>query len=211
MKLYDITAAVHAGMLVYPGDPEVSVERLGSGSDSGVRVSRLCLGTHTGTHIDPPLHFIEGGAAVDDIPLELLIGPAQVVWSGSDVIGREFLESADIKADRLLFKTKNSGLMAGPFEKEYACLDEGAAGWLVENGVRLVGMDYLSVERFDADAVHRLLLGNGVVILEGLDLTGVDPGIYELICLPLRIRGGDGAPARVVLREREIKGAGWGQ
>lgn len=205
MTIYDVTASVHPAMPVYPGDPEVAVERVSSiagGSSANVSIYRL--GSHTGTHVDPPLHFIEGGMAVDELPLDVLIGPALVVESGRGVIDREFLESAGIGgASRVIFKTGNSGLMAkARFHEDFTHLSPDAAAYLVELGVRLAGIDYLSIERFKSPdhEVHKTLLGAGVVVLEGLDLSGVKPGEYELICLPLKVKGGDGAPARVVLR-----------
>ncbi len=205
MKLFDVTADIRPGMVVYPGDPEVDVRRLSSiaGGESS-NVSVYTLGSHTGTHVDPPRHFIEGGTAVDALPLEVLIGPALVLETGESVIDRRFLESSGIGgAKRILFKTSNSGLMSkAEFQEDFVHLSPDAAACMVETGVRLVGIDYLSVERFDSPSneVHRTLLGAGVVVVEGLDLSEIEPGEYELICLPLKVSGGDGAPARVVLR-----------
>lgn len=205
-KIYDITMGVHDGMLVYPGDPDVSVRRVKKIEDgSSANISELCMGSHTGTHVDPPFHFIPAGGKVDAMPLDAMIGEAVVVQAPGEHIDRKFIEGAGLSgAERVLFKTKNSTLGLGPpFREDFTHLTPDAARRLVEMGVRLVGIDYLSIEKFhSADhAVHRLFLDNGVVIVEGLDLSGVEPGRYELICMPLKVLGGDGAPARAVLVE----------
>jgi arylformamidase len=205
-KIHDITMGIHDGMLVYPGDPGVSVRRVNKiGINSSANISELCMGSHTGTHIDPPFHFNPEGKKADALPLDALIGEAAVVQAPGERIDRVFIEGSGVQgAARVLFKTKNSVLGLGPpFREDFSHLTPDAAACLVEMGVKLVGIDYLSVEKFhSADhAVHHLLLDNGVVILEGLDLSGVEPGRYELICLPLKITGGDGAPARAVLLE----------
>ena len=205
MKIYDVSVSVSPDMHVYPGDPKVSVERTAELSKGDVaNVSFLKFGTHTGTHIDAPSHFIDGTMTVDQIPLNLLIGRAKVVEISSATITRAALEEIDLAEDaRVLFKTRNSYLWREPeFVKEFVHMTKEAAELIVENGIKVVGIDYLSVEKFDFESpdVHRILLGSGAVIIEGLDLSEVEPGNYELICLPLKIEGGDGAPARVVLR-----------
>ncbi len=205
MKIYDVSVSVSPDMHVYPGDPKVSVERTAEISKGDVaNVSFLKFGTHTGTHIDAPSHFIDGTMTVDQIPLNLLIGRAKVVEISSTTINRQSLEEIDFAEDaRVLFKTRNSYLWREPeFVKEFVHMTKEAAELIVENGIKVVGIDYLSVEKygFDQPDVHRTLLSNGAVIIEGLDLSEVEPGDYELICLPLRIENGDGAPARVVLR-----------
>jgi len=179
------------------------VARIAEGSRSNV--SRITLGTHTGTHVDPPIHFIPDGKAVDELDLEVLIGPALVV----DMRGRSAITIADLEAtipagvERLLFKTDNSRLWArgGEFTPDYVALTAEAAHWLVARGLKLVGTDYLSVERYGDPhpGAHSMLLGAGVIIVEGLNLLDVQPGLYQLICLPLKIAQGDGAPARAVL------------
>lgn len=181
-------------MAVWPGDPPVLVEPLSRVEAGDVAaVSRLALGTHTGTHVDPPAHFLAGGATVDQLPLDVLVGPAVVAdLTGGGPIDAARLEALGL-ADgtvRLLLKTSATEGLLTP---------DGAA-WLVERGVRLVGADTLSIEpATDNYPVHRCLLGAGVIIVEGLDLTAAAPGRYQLVCLPLRIAGGDGAPARAVL------------
>lgn len=205
MKFYDISVPISPAMHVYPGDPAVAVEETMRMSRGDVaNVTRMRLGTHTGTHVDAPHHFIDGAMSVDQIPLNLLVGRARVVEITSPVITAAVLGELDFTADaRLLFKTRNSYLWREQsFVKEFVHLTKDAAEHLVENGIKLVGIDYLSVEKFGFDQpdVHRTLLSNGTIVVEGLDLSEVEPGDYELICLPLRIQSGDGAPARVVLR-----------
>jgi arylformamidase len=205
MKFFDITMPIYQGQTVYPGDPEVLIAPVSSiSSGDGTNVSRLTLSTHTGTHLDPPRHFHDRGKSVDHVPLELLIGTVLVVdLPEAREIGAAELQALPLAGvERLLLKTGNSLLWESEaFSRDYACLNESGARYLRETGVKLVGIDYLSIERFDGDgAVHRLLLDHGVIILEGLNLTGVPGGHYELICLPLRIKGGDGAPVRAVLR-----------
>jgi arylformamidase len=195
--IIDISRPIGPDTPVWPGDPPVLIEpvaRLEAGDPAAV--SRLGLGTHTGTHVDPPAHFIAGGVTVDALPLDVLVGPAVVAdLSGAPSIDAGALEALTLPpgTTRVLLKTA-SGVADG------GALTAGGARWLVEHGVGLVGVDTLSVEpATDEYPVHRILLGAGVVIVEGLDLTGADPGRYQLVCLPLRITGGDGAPARAVL------------
>ncbi len=194
-RMYDITRPIEAGMEVYPGDPDVVLTRVSdvlSGDDANV--SAISLGTHTGTHVDPPSHLFPGGKGADELPLDALVGPAAVV-AAPGAIDMEFLSGLGLEGvQRVLFKTRGGG---------EGWLDEAAAGYLAGLGVRLVGIDTLSVDGPGESRLpaHRALLSGGVVVLEGLDLDDVPPGTYELICLPLRIRGGDGAPARAVLRE----------
>lgn len=191
----DISLPIGPEMPVWPGDPRVVVEPISRVEDGDVAaVSRLALGTHTGTHVDPPAHFVPGGLTVDGLPLELLVGPAVVIdAAGGAPIDARLLEALGVPPGtaRLLLRTQAAtGLVT---------LD--GAEWLVDRGVRLVGVDTLSIEpETDDYPVHRVLLGGGVIIVEGLDLTAAPPGPYELLCLPLRVAGGDGAPARAVLR-----------
>jgi arylformamidase len=203
VALIDISVPIRERMPVYDGNPGVRLERVLSIADGeSANVSRLELGLHTGTHIDAPLHFFEGGAGAETLPLEPLVGRAYVA-DGSALAGPidgTALEACRIPADaeRVLLKTPNSSLWArDEFTRDFIRLDGGGARWVVDHGLRLIGIDYLSI---GDEAAHRTLLGAGVVALEGLDLRAVDPGWYELICLPLEIVGGDGAPARALLR-----------
>lgn len=191
--IWDVSVPIHPGMPSWPGDPPVAVEaasRVAAGD--AYNVSALRLGSHTGTHVDPPSHFIDGAAAVDDLPLDVLIGEALVVEAGAGPVTMAGVEALGLAgATRVLLK--------GPS----VCLSPGAAGWLVDHGVRLVGVEALSVEPEDSPGfpTHWTLLSAGVVVVEGLDLSAVPPGRYRLVCLPLRLRGGDGGPARAVLLE----------
>jgi arylformamidase len=202
VSLLDVTIPIRNGMPVYDQNPGVRLERARSIADGDVvNISRLDLGVHTGTHVDAPVHFIDDGAGVEAIEPEVLIGEAHVVDAMSldaDITG-EALESLDLPdgAERLLFKTPNSRLWdLDTFTRDFIRFLESGAVALLERGVRLVGIDYLSI---GDEAAHRMFLGNGVVPLEGLDLRLVDPGRYRLYCLPLNLVGSDGAPARVFL------------
>lgn len=208
-RIIDISVPIHPDMVVWAGDPAVVLERVKSMADGAHdNVSRIDFGVHTGTHVDAPVHFLADGAGVDEVPLDALIGPALVV--DATAVDRHL--DADLLSDlaipdgvqRVIFKTRNSELWASDrFETDFLAITEDGARWLVDLGVRLVGMDYLSVApRGRSVPTHRVLLEAGVAILEGADLRGVEPGEYELICAPLRIVGADGAPARALLVRR---------
>ena len=205
-KLLDVTVPLRQGIPTFPGNPEFAFEPIKRIADGGSsNVSRLVLGTHTGTHVDAPKHFIETGAGVDELPLNLLIGRARVVdINKRGPITPEDLAAAGLREDlRVLLRTPNSALWnSAVFHEDYAHLTEGAARYLVEQGVKLVGIDYLSIEQFKKPGApaHRALLSSGVIIIEGLNLAEAEAGMYELYCLPLPVTGGDGAPARVVLK-----------
>ena len=200
----DISLSIGSGLAVWPGDPPVLVEPVSrvedgdAGSPQVGAVSRLVLGTHTGTHVDPPAHFLPGGATVDELPLDVLVGPAVVAdLTGGGPIDAARLEGLRLPNGtvRLLLKTAAAAGVAST-----GALTPDGADWLVARGVQLVGADTLSIEPPTGDyPVHRRLLGAGVIIVEGLDLNGAASGRYQLVCLPLRITGGDGAPARAVL------------
>lgn len=204
---FDISLPVKSGMLTWPGDEEVLLERtLSLERGDPCNLSRLRMGLHAGTHLDAPLHFLPRGEDIASMPPEAGIGPARLVEiPGNRVIGRVDLEPfSPRRGERLLLKTLNSrdSWWERPFDPHYAHLDPGAAAYLAERGILLLGVDYLSVGPFGerAGEVHRLLLEAGIWILEGLDLGAVEPGDYELICLPLRVANGDGSPARAILR-----------
>ena len=209
MKLYDITVPFSTELPVYPGDPAVQIKQVASLAAGDIcTVSHLSFGSHTGTHVDPPAHFVAGAATLDELSLDVLIGPARVVDVGEiSAIDVATIDAANLAGvERVLFKTRNSRLWqagAHAFEKGFVYLETDAAERLVELGVKLVGIDYLSIEKFNFEqpTTHYALLGNNVVIVEGLNLTDVAAGEYELICLPMKIKNGDGGPARVVLRE----------
>jgi arylformamidase len=208
MRIYDVTVPLSSEVPTFPGDPPFEMQRVSRiGEGSPYALARLAMGSHSGTHVDAPSHFLGDGATVDELPLEILLGKARVVdLSVSEKVERLDLEALDLSDDlRVLIKTRMSGqLRHRGFQEDYTYLTPDAAVYLAQIGIKLVGIDYLSIERFgSADyASHRALLGAGVVIVEGLDLSEVEPGEYEMACLPLRIVGADGSPARVVLRTR---------
>ena len=206
-RLLDVSVTLTPGMPVYPGNPDFEcapVHRIADGHSSNH--SRLVMGTHTGTHVDAPLHFFDGRPGVDQLPLELLIGRARVIdlpYRGG--ITDAHLAAAGLRDDlRILLRTPNSALWNthDGFHTDYTYLTEAGARFLVDQGVKVVGVDYLSVEQFKKPGApaHHALLGSGVVIIEGLNLSEAEEGPYEMYCLPLRIANGDGAPARVVLK-----------
>lgn len=211
MRIYDISVPISAATPTYPGDPGIEITQWAALAEGdSANVSLLHFGAHTATHADAPAHFIEGASRVDKLPLDTLIGPARVVLipDEADAITASHINALDIEgATRVLFKTRNSAFwsnMSAGFRKDFTSIAPDAARVLVELGVRLVGIDYLSVEQFHPRQyeTHEILLSNHIVIIEGLDLREVSAGSYELICLPLKITGGtgDGAPARAVLR-----------
>ena len=214
MPIYDVTVPLSNDLPGWPGDPEIQIRdwRTLSNGD-GANVSMLNFSAHSGTHVDAPAHFIEGAAKVETLPLEVLIGEAQVIEvpDGCHAIDEEFvLAHCALGITRLLFKTRNSAFWSEPkleFRTDFTYLDLNAATKLVQQGAKLIGIDYLSIEKFSQEnhETHHALLSHGVIILEGLNLSDVPAGKYELICLPLRLRSnkGDGAPARVVLRTLE--------
>lgn len=212
MRIFDISVGIKAGETpVYPGDPGIEIRQHAAiARGDAANVSLLHFGAHTATHVDAPAHFIEGGRTVSELSLDVLIGAARVVRVADDV--RE-IDAGTVGSliprgtERVLFKTRNSEFWSesrGTFREDFTYITGTGASALVERGVRLVGIDYLSVEKFKSEnfETHLALLSQGVVIIEGLNLRGVDEGVYELICLPLKLTGGagDGAPARAILR-----------
>lgn len=202
-----MSVPVRTGMIVYHGDPEVRIERVTDISRGDLaNVSRMELGTHTGTHVDAPLHFIDGGPGAEQLPLDALIGPAVVADArgAAGDVDAAALAALDVPAgtERLLLRTRNEALWERDrFARDYVGVAEDAARALVEMGVRLVGIDYLSIApASDPAPTHATLLEAGVVVVEGLDLREAPSGHYDLVILPLRIEGGDGAPARALLR-----------
>jgi len=202
LEVFDVSVVVKPGMPIWDGDPGVRLQRiLAMASGGAANVSELCCGVHTGTHVDAPNHFIEGAPGVDSLDTAALVGPARVVdlRTVESLIDAAALSRVDLGgATRVLFKTRNSKLWERTdFEPDHVSIAPDGAQVLVSSGVRLVGIDYLSV---GSPETHRILLGAGVVCLEGLDLRAVEPGGYELFCGPIKLEGADGAPARVLLR-----------
>jgi arylformamidase len=206
----DISVPLRNGMPVWPGDRPFEISR-----DSDIslghtaNLSSYSTSAHVGTHMDAPLHFVDGGASIDRIPIDVLIGPARVVEiADPQLVRARDLEMHDLRPnERILFKTRNSSRdwASEKFTPDFVSIAPDAARHIAARRVALVGIDYLSVGAYageDGAEAHRALLGAGVWILEGLNLHGIDAGDYELVCLPLKIAGADGAPARAVLRHR---------
>jgi arylformamidase len=209
-KIYDITLTVTPGMVVWPGDPKVKLERVRKIEDgANSNVSEVAMSVHTGTHMDAPVHFLPGEKSIDTLPLDVLIGPAQVVQlpESCDLINSDVLAKADLDngVERVLFKTRNSSFwlnhdQAMVFQTGFVGISKDGAEFLVKHGVRLVGIDYLSISPYkNSRPTHEVLLKANMVILEGANLADVPAGHYQLICLPLKLGGSDGSPARAVL------------
>lgn len=204
-RVIDISVPNRVGMHAYPGDPMLAVEPVRRITTGDVcNLSLLTMGSHTGTHVDAPYHFLADGPRLGDVPLDRMVGEAVV----ADLRARPAVDAAALagtavrESDIVLCLTDNSRRWRAPdFQRDFTYLTEDAADWLVAHGVRAVGMDYLSIERFGSTdfPVHHRLLGAGVFVIEGLDLGAVDPGRYLLVCLPLKFPDLDGAPARAVL------------
>jgi arylformamidase len=209
MRVYDITLTISADMPVWPGDPLVGLERVAKMEDgANANVTHLSMSAHTGTHVDAPYHFLGGSApTVEFLPLNYLTGRAVVlhVPDEVDLITEPVLRRLEIppRTRRVILKTRNSKLWERnerDFQKDFVALSADAAEYLVRKGLKLIGIDYLSIAPFAQGlAAHRALLGAGIVILEGVDLSNVNPGRYTLYCLPLKLQGSDGAPARAIL------------
>ena len=210
MRIHDISITVTERIPTWPGDPLVSLQRAHSISKGdAANVSRLEAGVHTATHIDAPVHFIDGARGIDSLPLEALVGPCLVVAADppGTTLRPEDLPATD--ARRILFKTRNSRHWAAAddeFDEDFVAVGLDLAQELIRRGIQLVGVDYLSVEEFRAPfehPVHRALLEAGIVVLEGCNLSAVEPGEYQLYALPVKLGGSDGAPARAILVETE--------
>jgi arylformamidase len=209
MTIYDISLTYTEDLPTWPGDPTIQLKQIRSIKNGDTaNVTQLSMCVHAGTHIDAPVHFLGNGKTVEGIPLELMVGSAAVV----EIPCREIITAADIQAaqiptdvKRVLIKTSNSEYWASgnrKFQEDFIAPDEGAAKALVEMGMEVIGVDYLSVAPYnDPEPTHKILLEAGVLVIEGLDLSGVNPGEYTLLCLPLKIGGSDGAPARVLLMD----------
>jgi arylformamidase len=207
-KIYDITLTVTPGMVTWPGDPKVKLERVRKIEDgANANVSEVAMSVHTGTHMDAPFHFLPEGKTIDTLPLDVLIGPVQVIQlpDSCDVIDADVLAKAglDNGLERVLFKTRNSKYWVDQetiFQTGFVGIQVDGAEYLVRHGIRLVGIDYLSISPYKMSRpTHEVLLKASMVILEGANLSEVPAGHYQLICLPLKLGGSDGSPARAVL------------
>ena len=212
MKIHDVSLTVSPDLVVWPGDPSIHLERatkIEEGANANVSV--INMGVHSGTHVDAPYHFLPDGKGVDRLDLNVLVGQATVVELSDQVavINSQVLMDAQIPSgtERILFKTRNSHYWASGIEKfqpDFVGIDLDGARYLVEMGVKLVGMDYLSVSPYKKSRpTHEALLKQEIVIIEGLDLSGIKSGQYELLCLPIKLKGSDGSPARVLLIENQ--------
>jgi arylformamidase len=206
----DISVAVHEGMPVWPGDPGLRLERVMDQNNGDVcTLTRASMSAHTGTHMDAPLHFVRNSPTIEQMPIDATVGPARVIriLDGTAIHRAELLPHSIQPGERILFRTANSDLDWGtlPFNENFVFIARDAAEYLAERGVRTVGVDYLSVGGFRQDAVetHVALLGQGIWVIEGLVLAGIEPGHYELVCLPLKWVAAEGAPARAILRRVE--------
>jgi len=207
MRIYDVSLTISPELPVWPGDPSVVLQRVSKMEEGAeANVTRVEMGAHVGTHVDAPYHFLGAGAqTVEHLPLKDLSGRAYLLHLPRvDLITADVLEKADIppRTRRILFKTRNSDCWADnrpDFQTDFVGLSADAAQFLVERGFRLVGVDYLSIAPFTAVVpTHQILLAAGVIIVEGLDLSRVSQGRYTLYCLPLKLAGSDGAPARAI-------------
>lgn len=208
MRIIDVSLDISNETVSFPGDPKVEVKRVFDLKKGDIAtVSKLSLSSHTATHIDAPAHFIKDGLTVDKLPLEHLMGKVKIFEvPQDDRITRSFLEKKHIEKEKaIFFKTKNSQhLNSSKFYEKYTSLSLDAAEYLIEKGIKVVGIDYLSIEEYGSEEypVHKILLSHGVIVIEGLNLLDVREGDYEFIALPLRIKDCDGAPARVILVEK---------
>ena len=211
MKIFDISLTISPDLPIWPGDTPLELELVASmdeGADANV--SRLSAGLHIGTHVDAPHHFLNDGRTIEQLPLDVLVGPCYVsqLPDGIEAITAQALEGMSLPENmaRILFGTSNSRFWSRgetEFQEDFVAVAEDGAEWLVEHGIQLVGVDYLSIAPYhDSTSTHRVLLQAGVVILEGLDLSAVPRGFYDLYCLPLKLIGADGAPARAILIQK---------
>lgn len=208
-RFIDISVPLGPDMPIWPGSTSVQIQRTMRLDDGDqANVSRINCSVHAGTHIDAPQHYLEDGYTVDQVPLDVLMGPAVVAFLPDvDVITADILSAIELpdETKRLLLRTRNSDLWASgvtDFRKDYVALTSDAAQWLVDHHIQLIGIDYLSIQPFhDSPLTHKTLLKANVIILEGLNLAAVHPGMYDLICLPIRLVGTEGAPARAILRD----------
>jgi arylformamidase len=207
-KIFDITVEISESMLVWEGDKGVKINQVSTiKNGASYNLTRLDLGVHNGSHVDAPLHFLEDGKSIDQFPLSSMVGPVQVVKIDDqiDLITEEVLKTTGIhhETKRLLFKTKNSNYwkrQIHEFQKDYCGVTSDGAQYLTTLGLQMVGIDYLSFSPLsDLEEPHRILMRKGVIILETVNLAGVEPGFYDLYCLPLKLVGCEGAPARVIL------------
>lgn len=203
-EIYDISCHLSPELAVFPDDPTFKAEPVASIPEKGYAMSRLTMGSHLGTHLDAPSHILEGKESIENIPLEKFVGKCQVL----NIKNPEKISSTDLSpyrirsGDMVLFKTRNSGLLQlNEFQENYVYLTPEAARDLADSRVKLVGLDYFTIDSIKDEnfSAHKILLSKGIPILEGIDLSKIDEGYYTLVCFPLKIKNGDGSPTRAVL------------
>lgn len=207
MKIYDITHSLRADMPIYPGNPTFSIKKISTIEDNGSNVSELTMGSHTGTHIDAPFHFLSDGKTIDELDTERFLGKCQVLdfTDSLECVTEKDLRGKKIYADILLLKTKNSLVRFDKFHEDFIYLSEDGARYIKSLGAKFVGVDGLSVKKFhEKDFVHKFFLSSDILIAEGLDLEEVSEGEYFFVGLPLKIEGADASPARIILVEGNI-------
>jgi arylformamidase len=213
-KWIDISLTLKSNMVHWPTDPPFSLERVRE-MDKGdtVNLSKITMGAHSGTHVDAPVHFIKGAKGVDQISIDLLIGPARIIeiTDAATIKEKELAGHGIKKGERILLRSRNSLnkiLYKDTFTEDFVYLEKDAAEFLVTRGIKTLGVDYLSVGGYKKNGpdVHKMLLGAGIIIIEGLDLTEALPGFYDMICLPMKILDSDGAPARVIVKRAKTFG-----
>jgi arylformamidase len=209
MKIHDVTLTISNSLITYPGDPGIQISRAHSiGEKFNSNLTKIDMGAHTGTHVDAPVHFIEGAPGVELLDLNVLVGPVLVI----DITQEESISAENLKSkkideglERILFRTRNSEFWESSpdeFHSDFVGITADGAEWLVKKSIKLVGIDYLSIAPYhQAAPTHTILLKAGVIPIEGLNLSKIKPGLYFLACLPLKIQGSDGAPSRVILIE----------
>ncbi|HEY0456528.1 MAG TPA: cyclase family protein [Verrucomicrobiae bacterium] len=208
-RLIDVSVPIFEGMVHWPNDPAFKREWVLQKGKNGApcNVSKISLGSHTGTHMDAPLHFLSNGATMETLPVEATIGPARIIMIRDKVsVNPDELRAFKLRAgERILLKTRNShrAWKMGKFDEDFVYISKEGAAYLAEKKIQTIGIDYLSVGGFRRDSIetHCALLGAGIWIIEGLNLSKAKPGPCELICLPLKVMGAEGAPARAVLRQ----------
>jgi arylformamidase len=203
LEVFDVSLPLFEGMAVYEGDPQFRLKRTSSVEEDGVCLSEASLSLHAGTHVDAPAHYLADGRSIDELPP--IVGRAKVLDLSSvksEITGEDLRGCGLRKGDVALFKTSNSQLLGlKTFSHGFVSLSLGGAEYLVSREVKAAGIDYFSIESFHSERkpVHKLLLGAGIPIIEGLDLRKISPGVYSIFCLPLPIRGAEAAPARCIL------------
>lgn len=208
MKIYDITHTLNSSMPIYPGNPTFSIKKTSTIEDNGSNVSEITMGSHTGTHIDAPFHFLNDGKTIDELGIERFLGKCQVLdfTKSLDCVTDKDLKEKEINTEILLLKTKNSLVGFDKFHEDFIYLSEDGARYIKNLGVKFVGVDGLSVKKFhEKDFVHKFFLSSGILIAEGIDLEEVSEGEYFFVGLPLKIAGADASPARIILVEDKEK------